>query len=190
MEAEKVGYCFKDIGKYSRKKLISENRSLPRSKKAEKVSKGLGACSSRGAGKRRNCRKGHRAASDIPQVVKWKPWFWRKLQSFLQLIKLLRGQIPGLKTRILFEQSEMDRKWFVYKPSSIYILPHLAASRFSNKNTETKVIFYSVIEILKLLVYLEEITVKEGFKQTPLKVLVYMCKYKDKLFRNRSCKLM
>lgn len=33
--------------------------------------------------------------------------------------------------RVLFEQREMGRKWLVYKLSSIYILPYLAASRFS-----------------------------------------------------------
>lgn len=76
--------------------------------------------------------------------------------------------------------------------SCLYILPYLGASRFSikEKKKKKKDIFCSGIEIKKLLVYFEELTVKEILKQIHFKILLYMCKYKNKLFRNRSCKLM
>lgn len=143
MEAEQVVHCLRTL-KTTPEEAISENTCLPRSKKAEtNTSKGLGACSSTGTVKSRNCCKGYRAASQISQVIKQKPpWFWRKLQSFLQRIKLLRIQTSGLKARILFEQGFSLNKeklagnyLFI---SCLYILPYLAASRFSIKTKKKK----------------------------------------------------
>lgn len=65
MEGEEVVHCLR-ILKNTPENMISENT---RSKKArEKHSKALGACSSRGTVKRRNCCEGHRAASQISAV--------------------------------------------------------------------------------------------------------------------------
>lgn len=117
------------------------------------------------------------------------------LEETSEFSELLRRQISGLKARILFEQGFSLNKeklagnyLFI---SCLYILPYLGASRFSIKGEKKKKdIFCSGFEIKNLLVYFEELTIREIFKQIHFKILIYMCKYKNKLFRNSSCKLM